>query len=199
MEYIICRVCGYIETADKKDDVCPACGFPKTVWMEYKPRKLNDTRYKLLDLHVHPIFVHFPIVFTALAAALPVIAYITEASPSIANMMPMNFAERLFDFATMLCWFLPLMVIVGGITGYVGGILRYKSKKAPILKTKIIVTAVYFILSCVLFYISVTSGIHSNNAFLVFFVAAAASVCAGYLGKLGSYLFATKFGPYVAG
>jgi ribosomal protein L37E len=51
IQYIICRVCGYIETADKADQPCPACGYPKTVWMEYNPRRLNPTRKKLLDLH----------------------------------------------------------------------------------------------------------------------------------------------------
>ena len=35
IQYIICRVCGYIETADNADKPCPACGFPKTVWAEY--------------------------------------------------------------------------------------------------------------------------------------------------------------------
>ena len=65
IQYIICRVCGYIETADNADKPCPACGFPKTVWAEYTPRKLNPTRKRLLDLHLHPIAVHFPIAGSA--------------------------------------------------------------------------------------------------------------------------------------
>ena len=39
--YIICRVCGYIDTADKIDQVCPACGYPKTVWMPEKAEYTN--------------------------------------------------------------------------------------------------------------------------------------------------------------
>ena len=59
-EWIICRVCGYIEEAKYRDQPCPTCGFPPTVWMDYKPRRINPTREKLLDLHLHPIAVHFP-------------------------------------------------------------------------------------------------------------------------------------------
>ena len=47
--WIICRVCGYIEDAKYKDQPCPACGFPPTVWMEYKPRRLSPKREKMLN------------------------------------------------------------------------------------------------------------------------------------------------------
>ena len=30
-EWIICRVCGYIEDAKYRDQPCPTCGFPPTV------------------------------------------------------------------------------------------------------------------------------------------------------------------------
>ena len=36
---------------------------------EYTPRKLNPTRKRLLDLHLHPIAVHFPIAGSALTVA----------------------------------------------------------------------------------------------------------------------------------
>ena len=63
-EWIICRVCGYIEDAKYRDQPCPTCGFPPTVWMDYKPRRIDSKREKLLDLHLHPIAVHFPIAAT---------------------------------------------------------------------------------------------------------------------------------------
>ena len=50
-EWIICRVCGYIEEAKYRDQPCPTCGFPPTVWMDYKPRRIDTKREKLLDLH----------------------------------------------------------------------------------------------------------------------------------------------------
>ena len=83
-DWIICRVCGYIEEAKYRDQPCPACGFPPTVWMDYKPRRINPTREKLLDFHFHPIAVHFPIVATVASFLVPVIALLI---PSIANIL----------------------------------------------------------------------------------------------------------------
>lgn len=189
MEYIICRVCGYIESADKRDQDCPACGYPKTVWTDYKPRKMNEKRKTLLDLHVHPIAVHFPIVGSALVAGLPILALL----------LPFNISERLYDFTTMVIWVLPLLVLIGWITGFIGGKMRYKTAKAPMLRQKMIVSAVYFVVTIILAYIGFTTGVHATNALWVIALGILASLCAAFLGKLGSYLFATKFGPYVAG
>lgn len=187
--YIICRVCGYIETADKIDEVCPACGFPKTVWMEYKPRKINETRAKLLDLHIHPIAVHFPIAGSVLTMALPLLALL----------VPYTLAFRLFDATTLVSIVMPLLALVGAVTGYVGGKLRYKTTKAPILKKKILLSVLYFVITLVQGYIGCTAGVHADNAVLMIALGAVSSLLAALLGKMGSYLFAGKFGPYVAG
>ncbi|MFR6482605.1 MAG: hypothetical protein ACLUPK_04875 [Veillonella sp.] len=42
--------------------------------MDYKPRRIDTKREKLLDLHLHPIAVHFPIAATAASFLVPVIA-----------------------------------------------------------------------------------------------------------------------------
>ena len=133
IQYIICRVCGYIETADKADQPCPACGFPKTVWAEYTPRKLNPTRKRLLDLHLHPIAVHFPIAGSAMTVGLPILGLI----------VPYSLAFRLFDFTMLVCLVMPLLVLIGGISGYIGGKLRYKTTTAPVMKFKIYLSIVY--------------------------------------------------------
>ena len=73
---------------------------------------------KLLDLHLHPIAVHFPIAATAASFIVPVIALLI---PSIANI--------LFPAITLVAMILPLLVIIGGISGYIGSILRYKTRK----------------------------------------------------------------------
>lgn len=193
--YIICRVCGYIDTADKINDVCPACGFPKTVWMEYKPRKINETRRQLLDLHIHPIAVHFPIVGSALTFILPVLALIV---PFI-TFLPSVLADRFYEAVWMISLVLPLMAILGGITGYVGGKLRYKTTKAPILKRKIVLSVAYFVITIIQCYVAYANGVNADNAWLVIILGIVSSVLAALLGKMGSYLFAGKFGPYVAG
>lgn len=193
--YIICRVCGYIDTADKIDQVCPACGYPKTVWMEYKPRRINETRRKLLDLHIHPIAVHFPIVGSVMTFVLPMVALIVP----FLTFLPDTFDDRLYDATWMISLVLPLLSILGAVTGYVGGKLRYKTVKAPILKQKIVLSVLYFIVTLLQCYVAYAYGVSSGNALLVVLLGVASSVLASVLGKMGSHLFAGKFGPYVAG
>ena len=187
-EWIICRVCGYIEEAKYRDQPCPTCGFPPTVWMDYKPRRINPTREKLLDLHLHPIAVHFPIAATAASFIVPVIALVI---PSIADV--------LFSAITLVAMILPLLVIIGGISGYIGSILRYKTGKSKIPKAKIYLTIIYFILSCVQAYIAIADGVNADNAWIMIVLGIVASVFAAKLGKMGSYLFAGRFSPYTAG
>ena len=187
-EWIICRVCGYIEEAKYRDQPCPTCGFPPTVWMDYKPRRINPTREKLLDLHLHPIAVHFPIAATAASFIVPVIALVI---PSIADV--------LFSAITLVAMILPLLVIIGGISGYIGSILRYKTGKSKIPKAKIYLTIIYFILSCVQAYIAIADGVNADNAWIMIILGIVSSVFAAKLGKMGSYLFAGRFSPYTAG
>ena len=187
-EWIICRVCGYIEEAKYRDQPCPTCGFPPTVWMDYKPRRINPTREKLLDLHLHPIAVHFPIAATAASFIVPIIALVI---PSIADV--------LFSAITLVAMILPLLVIIGGISGYIGSILRYKTGKSKIPKAKIYLTIIYFILSCVQAYIAIADGVNADNAWIMIILGIVASVFAAKLGKMGSYLFAGRFSPYTAG
>lgn len=187
-EWIICRVCGYIEEAKYRDQPCPTCGFPPTIWMDYKPRRINPTREKLLDLHLHPIAVHFPIAATAASFLVPIIALVI---PSIADV--------LFSAITLVAMILPLLVIIGGISGYIGSILRYKTGKSKIPKAKIYLTIIYFILSCVQAYIAIADGVNADNAWIMIILGIVASVFAAKLGKMGSYLFAGRFSPYTAG
>ena len=179
-EWIICRVCGYIEDAKYRDQPCPTCGFPPTVWMDYKPRRINPTREKLLDLHLHPIAVHFPIAATAASFLVPVIALLI---PSIANV--------LFSAITLVAMILPLLVIIGGISGYIGSKLRYKTGTSKIPKAKIYLTVIY--------YIAIADGVNADNAWIMIILGIVASIFAAKLGKMGSYLFAGRFSPYTAG
>ena len=189
IQYITCRVCGYIETADKADQPCPACGFPKTVWAEYTPRKLNPTRKRLLDLHLHPIAVHFPIAGSAMTVGLPILGLI----------VPYSLAFRLFDFTMLVCLVMPLLVLIGGISGYIGGKLRYKTTTAPVMKFKIYLSIVYFVLTLIQAYVAYSYNVTASNALIIAFIGALASLCAAILGKKGSHLFAGLFGPYVQG
>ncbi|WP_251423902.1 rubredoxin-like domain-containing protein [Veillonella agrestimuris] len=187
-KWVICRVCGYIEEATKRDEACPACGYPATVWMDYTPRRIDPKRDKLLDLHLHPIAVHFPIVATTGTFLVPIIALLI---PSIAT--------TLFHAVTLAAMILPILAIIGGISGYIGSKLRYKTATAKIPKLKIYLTIAYFILSCIQSYVAFTQGVNTENAWVMIVLGVIGSVMAGRLGKMGSYLFAGRFSPYTAG
>lgn len=151
--------------------------------------KINDTRHKLLDLHLHPIAVHFPIVGSALTLGLPILGLL----------VPYSLAYRLFDFAELTAMVMPLLVLVGAISGYIGGIMRYKTGTAPLLKLEIYLSIVYLAVVSIQSYMAWTSGVDAGNALIMAGLGAVASVIAAYLGKKGSHLFAGLFGPYVAG
>ena len=186
--WIICRVCGYIEDAKYKDQPCPACCFPPTVWMEYTPRRLNPKREKMLDLHLHPICVHFPIVGTTGSFFVPIIALLI---PSI--------APTLFHVVALVTMILPVLVLLGGISGYMGSKLRYKTATAKYPKQKIYLSIIYFIISCIQSYMAIAHGVNAENAWIMIILGIIGSIFAAKLGKMGSYLFAGRFGPYTAG
>lgn len=102
--------------------------------MEYKPRRLSPKREKMLNLHLHPICVHFPIVATTGSFFVPIIALLI---PSI--------AATLFHVVTLVTMILPALVILGGISGYIGSKLRFKTATAKYPKQKIYLTIIYFI------------------------------------------------------
>ena len=126
---------------------------------------------------------------------LPVVALIVP----FLTFLPDTFDDRLYDATWMISLVLPLLSILGAVTGYVGGKLRYKTVKAPILKQKIVLSVLYFIVTLLQCYVAYAYGVSSGNALLVVLLGVASSVLASVLGKMGSHLFAGKFGPYVAG
>ena len=75
----------------------------------------------------------------------------------------------------------------------------YKKGTSKIPKAKIYLTVIYFILSCAQAYIAIANGVNADNAWIMIILGIVASIFAAKLGKMGSYLFAGRFGPYTAG
>jgi rubredoxin len=133
---LICSVCGYIITEGYKGDTCPACGVAKTAFQPYVD-KMSPQRRKILNLHMHNIFVHFPQAFSLLMLFLIVVSLFLKNSAK-------------FDFMTtfkILSFFLPLSVVVSIISGIIDGKNRFKRITTPILKKKITVAILFFIFS----------------------------------------------------
>lgn len=137
-----CKVCGYITDAASVKDVCPACGV-KAAMFEPLAEKFSDGRRKFLDLHVHPIIVHFPQAFsvTLLVASIMMLLF-----PEAARVR-----QVLSDAIEVLAIGLPLTVVASFISGLIDGSVRFKKLSAPFLRLKITVGIVYIILSIVYF------------------------------------------------
>src|SRR6056297_1118929 len=97
---VYCKACGYIMREEKLGEVCPACGVPKTAFEPYK-EKLSERRRFILDLHLHPITVHFP---QAFASILPVLII-------GGILLTCRFGDMLISTATVLIYLLPLTVL----------------------------------------------------------------------------------------
>ena len=100
--------------------------FPPTVWMDYKPRRINPKREKLLDLH-----------FTSNCGTFPNrsnSSFFLSTCYCIVDSI--YYQNVLFPAITLVVMILPLLVIIGGISGYIGSKLRYKKGTSKILKQR---------------------------------------------------------------
>lgn len=72
--HIKCGVCGYIDEDTKIKQVCPACGAPVSEFEHYE-YGINEMRLSKLNLHLHPVLVHFPISISVLSFICLLIAF----------------------------------------------------------------------------------------------------------------------------
>ncbi len=144
-----CKVCGYIMSADKLGDKCPACGALRTVFEPYTDI-ISESRKKVLGLHLHPIAVHFP---TSFAVAVLVF--------TVAALFSSGQAQNLLSGAIkIMVLLLPLIVIIAVLTGILDGMTRFRHiKRSDILKRKIIYGVSFFVLSLALTLIIWLKGI----------------------------------------
>lgn len=125
-KYVRCKVCGYIMEEKDLKDVCPACGVPKTAFVEHK-FNISEKRLGILNLHLHPISVHFPEAIAVFTLGFLVIAFITAGT----------FSDNLITTTKMLSLIFPLTVIIAALSGIYDGKVRFKKLSPPYLKIKI--------------------------------------------------------------
>ncbi len=58
-ELVRCKACGDVAVSDKIKEVCPACGVPAKMFAPFNS-PISLKRRRILDLHTHPVMVHFP-------------------------------------------------------------------------------------------------------------------------------------------
>lgn len=179
--YSRCKVCGFITETDKIGEVCQACGVPKTAFEAYKPN-INEKRKKILDIHAHPIILHFPQAFTL--TALFLLAILPVFSGDLHNIID--------SAAKVMMVLMPPAVIAGFATGLLDGKIRFKKVTTPILKRKIIMGSAYILFSLIIGIVVLVTPITGTAYFAEIIMLLICSGLAVVLGKVGSSLTDAK-------
>jgi uncharacterized membrane protein len=170
--------------AEKLGERCPACGALKTVFEPYTD-PMGERRRKILNLHLHPIAVHFP---TSFAVAAFVFSLTTPLFSG-------NAQKLLVSTNKILVLFLPLLVIITFLVGWVDGKIRFrKIRNSQILKRKILYASFLFAIA-----IGLALAVWLGNfpafvpALLAIFLSAGAVVLSSLLGLLGMSITQSAF------
>lgn len=170
-----CRACGYVMEEGGVKDLCPACGLPKTVFEPYKD-KVSAARRQLIDLHIHPVVVHFPPVF-ALATVGGLLAAPFAAEP---------WKAFLLGAVELSIALMPLSLLAALASGMFDGRLRFKKVTTPILRSKLLAGGICFVLSLGLLGVWAATGLERPLPLLL--LSAGCLACNTYLGRVGATL-----------
>jgi rubredoxin len=142
-ELVRCRPCGFVIEADKLGDVCPACGLPRKAFEPYRER-VSRNRLMLLNIDLHPIAIHLS---QALIITIPVISIITNLFP--------GFQQEILKNVLMFAVFVfPFTLVLAIVTGVIDGLTRFKTLATPLLRVKIIFSAIILSLSIAMFFVA---------------------------------------------
>lgn len=173
---VICSVCGYIAGAGHTEDLCPACGAPKTAFRPYED-KVSLKRRKILDLHLHHMIVHFPQAFSIVILFLIFVAFFFQGIKS-----------ELMTTSKVLSIFLPLSAAASIISGWIDGKTRFKQTNTPILKRKIFVGILFLVFSIGILLILNFSNLLLPWRLVLFSLATLCALSSLFLGYNGGRL-----------
>jgi len=137
-----CRVCGYIVERVDPPDVCPACGVKGKIFEEYES-PISKKRRRILELHMHPAMVHFPVAFITsmfVLSALRIVGIVEEQSIFIGMLRA-------------IVSILPFVAVFATVAGMYDGKLRFKRINTPHLKKKLVLAGLFIFISALLFII----------------------------------------------
>jgi hypothetical protein len=178
-----CKACGFVTDQGKIKDICPACGVSAKMFEAYT-HPVSLKRQRILELHTHPILVHFPQAFAFTLFLLSVVLQFASA----------RIQGDLTSTIQVLSFLLPFFVIGAMATGFMDGKLRFRKVTTPLLKKKIILGLVFFITSIVMAALALSGQLLTSPTHIVYFLLAmAASLCAASLGIIGGKLLDAQF------
>jgi uncharacterized membrane protein len=178
-----CKACGFVIEQGKIKDVCPACGVPAKMFEPYT-HPVSEKRRRILDLHTHPVLVHFPQAFALTLFLLSLFAFFVPAAVQ----------EAFSSTIKVLSALLPFFVIPAIATGLLDGKLRFRRVTTPLLKQKIILALVFFIVSVFMAGLALSGQLLTTPAHVIFtLLALIPSLCGALLGLIGGKLLDAKF------
>jgi len=179
-----CKSCGYIMLESKLRDKCPACGVPRQMFEPYTD-PMSESRRRILDLHLHPIAVHFP---TSFVTAILLF--------SIATFFFREPVQGFLICATrVMGLFLPVLVLIAFLVGLLDGKIRFRRfKNSLILRRKILFGSLFFVFSVAL---ALSLWLIGLSSVLGIFIAVALGVlglaCTVILSLLGMQILNAAF------
>lgn len=177
-KYVRCKVCGFIMEEEQLTGVCPACGVPKTAFVEHK-FNINEKRQKILDLHLHPISVHFPEAIAVFILGFFILSFI----------LPEDMSNNLLIVNKTLSVFFPLTVVLASVAGVYDAKIRFKKLSPPYLKIKIYLGIGLFIGSLIIPGLYIFASYTAITKIFIIIVSIINLGLCVVLGKMGSKLF----------
>jgi len=178
-----CKACGFVTRQGKIKDVCPACGVPARMFEPYT-HPVSLQRRRILDLHTHPVMVHFPQAFALTLSLLSFSAFF----------VPAFLREHLFSAMWVLSALLPFFVVIAIATGLIDGKLRFRRVTTPLLRKKIGLAVVSLVTSVVLAFLALSGQFVTPSAHMIYFLLTlVASLCGALLGLIGGKLLDARF------
>lgn len=177
-DWVICKACGYRMRYKNLKDVCPACGVNRKFFEPFTDN-ISQVRRSLLELHVHPIVVHFSVALSVLLFLTIFISIFTGGRVS----------EALYGTSTVISIVLPFFVLGGLLSGIIDGIARFKKIKRPVLLNKIYLSILFLLLSIAILVIIRIFGYGTLSINILLLILAIFAAGSGtLLGKLGGPL-----------
>jgi len=177
-----CRVCGYILERKDPPGICPACGVKGKIFEEYES-PISEKRRKVLELHLHPIMIHFPVAFVSsmfLISVLRIIGFINDQSVFMGMLRA-------------IVLILPFVAIFATIAGMFDGKLRFKRLDTPHLKKKLVLACFFILVSISLFVIQYFLDLHQSTYNIVVLIYSIVLLgIATPLGLIGGKLLDSK-------
>ena len=136
--HIKCGVCGYIGEDSKIKQVCPACGAPLSSFEHYE-YGINEKRLSNLNLHLHPVLVHFPISIAVLSLIVLIIAFSMKNTTNNSWIL----IEKIISII------LPFTIIAAMATGLFDAKSRLRGAIGRIQRQKIQLGTFFLVVSCV--------------------------------------------------